>query len=217
MIFTLRLLVFSCFIILGFRFSVRSIKGRAATSVIYGFVLIFYTFLIRVRFSVDVSADDYGHTITTQRSMGEKVLQLLRAIFGMQPNGNLAGNYREAFVLNVLLFVPLGYLVCLWLLDGDNTSSEARDAMATGTGSSSVKADGPCLKEKRSVEKNRVKKGITTILICVATSITIELLQGITGLGMTDINDVIANTLGGCVGVGMVWVHISYRLRRGRK
>ena len=132
--------------------------------------------------------------------MGEKVLQLLRAIFGMQPNGNLAGNYREAFVLNVLLFVPLGYLVCLWL-----PSSEARDAMATGTGSSSVKADGPCLKEKRSVEKNRVKKGITTILICVATSITIELLQGITGLGMTDINDVIANTLGGCVGVGMVW------------
>lgn len=79
--------------------------------------------------------------------------------------------------------------------------------MATGTGSSSVKADGPCFKEKRSVEKNRVKKGITTILICVATSITIELLQGITGLGMADINDVIANTLGGCVGVGMVWAY----------
>lgn len=79
-------------------------------------------------------------------------------------------------MLNVLLFVPLGYLVLLHFLygDGDTDSPEARDAMATGTGSSSVKADGPCLKEKRSVEKNRVKKGITTILICVATSITIE-------------------------------------------
>jgi hypothetical protein len=49
MIFFLRIIIFSFFIILGFRFSVRSIKGRAFTSLIYGFVLVFYTFLIRVR------------------------------------------------------------------------------------------------------------------------------------------------------------------------
>lgn len=216
MIFPLRILVFSFLIFLGFHFSIRSRNLRKDISLIYGCVLVWYTFLCRIRLSVDVSASDYGHTDVTM-STGEKIWKLLQAIFGMQANGNLAGNYTQAFVLNVLLMIPLGYLVCLWLLDGDIASSEARDAMATGTGSSSVKADGPCLKEKRSVEKNRVKKGITTILICVATSITIELLQGITGLGMTDINDVIANTLGGCVGVGMVWVHISYRLRRGRK
>lgn len=217
MIFILRLVIFSFFIILGFHLSLRSKNLRAVVSVIYGAVLLYYTFLIRVRFSVDVSASDYGHAVNTSKSVVEQIWSILKAIFGMQTNGNLAGNYTQAFVLNVLLMIPLGYLVCLWLLDGDTDSPEARDAMATGTGSSSVKADGPCLKEKRSVEKNRVKKGITTILICVATSITIELLQGITGLGMTDINDVIANTLGGCVGVGMVWVHISYRLRRGRK
>lgn len=192
MIFTLRILIFSFFIILGFRISLRSKNLRDVVSVIYGAVLLYYTFLIRVRFSVDVSASDYGHAVNTSKSVVEQIWSILIAIFGMQANGNLAGNYTQAFVLNVLLMIPLGYLVCLWLLDGDNTSSEARDAMATGTGSSSVKADGPCLKEKRSVEKNRVKKVITTILICVATSITIELLQGITGLGMTDINDVIA-------------------------
>lgn len=206
MIFFLRIIVFSFFIILGFRISVRSIKGRATISVIYALTLFWYTLGCRWKITVDVAASDYGHTAVTLTT-GEKIWNVLRAIFGMQANGNLAGNYTQAFVLNVLLMIPLGYLVCLWLLDGDNTSSEARDAMATGTGSSSVKADGPCLKEKRSVEKNRVKKGITTILICVATSITIELLQGITGLGMTDINDVIANTLGGCVGVGMVWAY----------
>ena len=207
MIFLLRLIIFSFFIILGFRISLRSKNLRAVVSVIYGAVLLYYTFLIRVRFSVDVSASDYGHAVNTSKSVAEQIWSIIKAIFGTDASGHLAGTYTQAFVLNVLLMIPLGYLVCLWLLDGDTASPEARDAMATGTGSSSVKADGPCLKEKRSVEKNRVKKGITTILICVATSITIELLQGITGLGMTDINDVIANTLGGCVGVGMVWAY----------
>lgn len=116
-------------------------------------------------------------------------------------------------MLNVLLMIPLGYLVCLWLLDGDIASSEegkAGEAVSTGVGKA-VKDEEPCVESVRRVEK----KGITTILICVATSITIEILQGITGLGMTDINDVIANTVGSCVGVAMVWGYF-HRLRRGR-
>ena len=163
-----------------------------------------YTFLCRIRLSVDVSASDYGHTDVTM-STGEKIWKLLQAIFGMQANGNLAGNYTQAFVLNVLLMIPLGYLVCLWLLDGDIASSEegkAGEAVSTSV-DKAVKDEEPCVESVRSVEK----KGITTILICIAVSICIELLQGITGLGMTDINDVIANTLGGCVGVGMVWAY----------
>ena len=56
-------------------------------------------------------------------STGDKVLQLLRAIFGMQPNGNLAGNYREAFVRNVLLMIPFGYLVLLHFLCGETKTS----------------------------------------------------------------------------------------------
>ena len=87
----------------------RSIKGREFVSLIYGFVLLYYTFLCRVHLYVNVSADDYDHTAMTLTT-GEKILQVLRVIFGMQSNGNLAGNYRDAFVLNVLLMIPLGYL-----------------------------------------------------------------------------------------------------------
>ena len=185
MIFLLRILVFSFLIFLGFHFSIRSRGLRKAVSIVYGAVLLYYTFLCRIHLYVDVSASDYGHTDVTM-STGEKIWKLLQAIFGMQANGNLAGNYTQAFVLNVLLMIPLGYLVCLWLLDGDIASSEegkAGEAVSTGV-DKDVKDEEPCVESVRSVEK----KGITTILICIAVSICIELLQGITGLGMTDIN-----------------------------
>lgn len=168
MIFTLRLLVFSFFIILGFRISVRSIKGRTFTSLIYGFVLIFYTFLIRVRFIVDVSADDCGHTSVTI-STGEKIWQLLRAIFGMQPNGNLAGNYREAFVLNCLLFVPLGYLCLLWMICGSSSLSYAVNDKSTSVATTEGRGES----ESRTLANTVLK----SILICVATSLLIEITQ----------------------------------------
>jgi len=215
LIFILRLIIFSFFIILGFRISLRSKNLRAVISVIYGTVLLYYTFLIRVRFSVDVSASDYGHAVNTTKSVAEQIWSILKAIFGMDASGHLAGVYWEAAILNVLLFVPLGYLVYLHFLcgDGDIASSEegkAGEAVSTGV-DKDVKDEEPCVESVRSVEK----KGITTILICIAVSICIELLQGITGLGMTDINDVIANTVGGSVGVGMVWFYCQ-RLRRSR-
>ena len=118
MIFLLRILIFSFFIILGFRISLRSKNLRAVVSVIYGAVLLYYTyytFLIRVRFSVDVSASDYGHAVNTSKSVVEQIWSIIKAIFGTVASGHLAGTYTQAFVLNVLLMIPLGYLVCLWV------------------------------------------------------------------------------------------------------
>lgn len=128
MIFILRLIIFSFFIILGFCISLRSKNLRAVVSVIYGAVLLYYTFLIRVRFSVDVSASDYGHAVNTSKSVVEQIWSILIAIFGMQANGNLAGNYEQAFVLNVLLMIPLGYLVLLHFLCGDTKTAGFSDS-----------------------------------------------------------------------------------------
>lgn len=209
MIFILRLIIFSFFIILGFHLSLRSKNLRAVVSVIYGAVLLYYTFLIRVRFSVDVSASDYGHAVNTSKSVAEKIWSIIKAIFGMDASGHLASVGWQAAILNVLLRIPLGYLVLLHFLCGDEDTASPEEGKAGEAVSTSVdkavKDEEPCVESVRSVEK----KGITTILICIAVSICIELLQGLTGLGMTDINDVIANTIGSCIGVGMVWVHFS--------
>ena len=43
-------------------------------------------------------------------------------------------------------------------------------------------------------------------MVCIATSLAIELLQKITTLGMFDINDLLANSIGSCIGIGMVWL-----------
>ena len=64
----------------------RSIKGRGAVSLNYGFVLLYYTFLCRVRLTVDVAASDYGHTGAVTLTTGEtlvtgtvkKTLQMLQ-------------------------------------------------------------------------------------------------------------------------------------------
>lgn len=203
MIFTLRLLVFSFFIILGFRISVRSIKGRGAVSGIYVLVLVWYTFLCRVHLYVNVSADDYGHTTVTMGT-GEKVLQLLRAIFGMQANGNLAGNYREAFVLNVLLMIPLGYLCLLWMICGDAKTASSSDSF-----DSRVKdVEGAATTEK---SRTLAKSALKSILICIITSFAVEVTQEITTLGMFDINDILANSIGSCIGIGMVWFWQHFR------
>ena len=209
MIFSLRIIIFSFFIILGFRISLRSIKGRAFTSLIYGFVLIFYTFLIRVRFIVDVSADDYGHTITTQRSVGENIWKLLKSIFGMDSSGHLASVGWQAFILNSYLFIPLGFLVYLWMICGDlsvlgsSVGRETRD----------VNAAEPSITEER---RRAVKTiALRSLVICVATSLVIEVTQEITTLGMFDITDIIANSIGSCIGIGVVWLWQHFR--RGKR
>ena len=215
MIFILRLVIFSFFIILGFHISVRSIKGRATISIIYGFVLLYYTFLCRVHLIVTVFASDYGHAAETLTTV-EKVLQLLRAIFGMQANGNLAGNYREAFVLNCLLFVPLGYLCLLWMICGDSSVLGS----PRGTEARHVITDGNSLHVNDAVATSKrrsylAKIALRTEMICIATFLTIELLPKITNLGMFDINDLFANSIGGGVGIFITLVWILQHVRVG--
>ena len=64
------------------------------------------------------------------------------------------------------------------------------------------------MQKNRSQGKNLIHKAVRSILICTITSVLIELLQGLTGLGMTDVNDVLANSIGGAGGVGLtlVWL-----------
>lgn len=203
LIFTLRLLVFSFFIILGFHISVCSIKGRGAVSLIYGCVLLYYTFLCRVHLTVDVAASDYGHAITTQRSVGESIWRIVKAIFGMDSSGYLAGVYWQASLLNILLFVPLGYLVLLHFLCGDTKtvgSSDSSDCRVNEVATTSQS-------EKRTLAKIAFR----TEMICIATSFVIEVTQKITKLGMFDINDLIANSIGSCIGIGMVWLWQHFR------
>lgn len=202
MIFILRLVIFSFFIILGFRFSVRSIKGRAATSVIYALTLFWYTLGCRWKITVDVSADDYGHTAVTI-STGEKIWRLLKSIFGMDSSGHLAGVYWQAFILNSYLFIPLGYLVYLWLLCGDSSLSNASVAATE--------------RREESEKRTLAKTAFRTEMICIATSLAIEVTQEITKLGMFNTNDIIANSIGSCIGIGMVWLWQHFRRRESRE
>ena len=72
-------------------------------------------------------------------------------------------SYREAFILNIMLFVPMGYLL-------------------------------------------RTKRWWSSLLICSAVSLTIEILQQLTGFGMFDWNDWIANTIGSLLGACIDWI-----------
>ena len=48
--------------------------------------------------------------------MGQRLLNLIKAIFGSQPNGTLAGDgVVKAVAMNCLLFISLGYLLLLWI------------------------------------------------------------------------------------------------------
>ena len=159
---------------------------------IYALTLFWYTLGCRWKITVDVSASDYGHAITTQRSVGESIWRIVKAIFCMDSSGHLAGVYWQAFILNSYLFIPLGFLVFLHLLCGD-----------TKTAASSVGRD---VNEVEATEESRTlaKSALRTEMICIAISLAIELLQKITDLGIFDINDLLANSIGGCVGIFLV-------------
>ena len=194
----------------------RSIKGRAFASLIYALTLFWYTLGCRWKVTVDVAASDYGHTAVTLTT-GEKVLQLLRAIFGMQANGNLAGVYWQAFILNSYLFIPLGYLVLLWLLCGSSSvlgSSVGRDVITDGDSS---RVNDAAAATSQSEKRTLAKIAFRTEMICIATSFVIEVTQEITKLGMFDINDLLANSIGSCIGIGMVWLWQHLRGRESRE
>ena len=76
------------------------------------------------------------------------------------------------------------------------------------------------MNEVEATEESRTLANtvLKSILICVAISFLIEITQEISGLGMFDINDILANSLGGGVGIFLVISYVWYkqhqRLRR---
>jgi hypothetical protein len=165
-------IIFSLLILLGFVVSIRSLTTRHLVTVIYLLTLFWYTFGCRIRYSTPVYGDD---TVVTTPAAAptftEQVLKLIRAIFGSQPDGTLAGGgVAKAMAFNGLLFIPLGYLLLLWI---------------------------PVLRQKRS-------GWVAAVLITAGVSIAVELTQAITGLGMADSLDTVANLIGGVIGIGMV-------------
>lgn len=90
---------------------------RKIVTVIYTFVLLWYTLLRRllVFTSIPVAADS---TITTtpitELSFTERLIEAVIAIFGSQTDGTLAGGgVGPSLVFNILLFIPCGYLTAM--------------------------------------------------------------------------------------------------------
>lgn len=127
----------------------------------------------------------------------------------MDSSGHLASVGWQAFILNSYLFIPLGFLVYLHFLCGDSIVP----ASPRGTEVRDVKAAEPSIKEE-SEKRTLANTVLKSILICVATSLLIELLQKITELGMLDISDLIANSIGGGVGVVLVFSYVRQHVRR---
>lgn len=146
----LRYAVFLIFIIVGFLLSHHR-KLYPIVAVVYGIALFYYTFLSRMELATTTEAVVATSTPVQQHWW----VQAAYEIFRMKTS-----SYKEACILNVMLFVPMGYLL-------------------------------------------RTKRWWKTILICSAVSITIEILQQLTGFGMFDWNDWIANTIGAVIGVAM--------------
>ena len=49
------------------------------------------------------------------QSLVERLIEAVTAIFGPQAEGTLAGDgVVKAMTFNAMLFVPMGYLLCLW-------------------------------------------------------------------------------------------------------
>lgn len=196
------MIIFSLLILLGFRISTHSLPGRRAVAVIYIFALLWYTMLCRL--SIFTSVPTYGGDTTssvptTAPSTADKIGQVVVEIFGLQPDGTLAGGgVGPALFFNAMLFIPLGYLVLIWLLQLVQIRSEKRDKQ-----------------DKQGPWREGQCSRITAVAICTVVSILIELLQSLTGLGIADVKDVIGNCIGSVIGVVMVMLYERKRAARG--
>lgn len=118
MIFVLRVIIFSALILTGFAISVRSIRLRKIVTVIYTFVLLWYTLFCRLPLFTSVPVAAHSTITTTpviELSFAESLIEAVIAIFGPQPDGTLAGDgVVRAMTFNALLFMPMGYLLLLW-------------------------------------------------------------------------------------------------------
>ena len=148
----LRYAVFLIFIVVGFILS-RHKKLYPVVCIVYLLALFYYTFLSRMELATTTEA-----VVSTHVVQQPWYVRALYEIFRMKTS-----SYKEAFILNIMLFVPMGYLL-------------------------------------------RCKAPWKKILICSSVSLTIELLQQLTGFGMFDWNDWIANTIGSLIGTCMAWI-----------
>lgn len=117
MIFVLRVVIFSILILTGFWISVQSVTVRKVVTVVYLLTLFWYTFGCRMTTitGTPVYGSDPGPAVA-EPTTWERFVQLIKTIFGSQPDGTLAGGgVGKAMVFNVMLFVPLGYLILLWI------------------------------------------------------------------------------------------------------
>lgn len=169
------MIIFSLLIIGGFHISLRSLTGKKIVTVIYTLTLLWYTFLCRLPLlSTPVYGSDTAPVETAEPTVAQQIWKAVATIFGSQPDGTLAGGgVFISTLFNCLLFIPLGFLLLLWI---------------------------PKLREKR-------KGRIAAVAVCLLLSVVIECVQEVTGLGMADWKDVISNTLGAAVGVGMVMMY----------
>jgi len=152
----LRYAVFLIFLAVGFILS-RHRCIYPIVAIIYSIALFYYTFLSRMELATTTEAVVAISAPVQQHWWVNAAYEIFRM---------KTSSYKEAFILNIMLFVPMGYLF-------------------------------------------GYKKTWKTILICSAVSITIEILQEITGFGMFDWNDWIANSIGATIGVVMARMYRS--------
>ena len=152
-----RYVVFIILIVLGF--IVCRLNKEPLTiivTIVYSFALLYYTFFSRMEIvpaAVAVGNYSSAPAVKTWKSV-------LKEIFVMQ-----AYNKQQAFALNILLFVPLGYLIPTYF---------------------------------------KKLHWWQAVLIGLCASFAIEVLQNVTGCGMFDLRDILANTIGATIGRTMI-------------
>lgn len=169
----LRYAVFLIFIVVGFILS-RYRRIYPIVAVVYAIALFYYTFLSRMELATTTEAVVANSTPVVQHWWVNAAYEIFRM---------KTSSYKEAFILNIMLFVPMGYLL---------PSIQA------------MRGTGP---DRQSGEGKGMSRWLwQTILICSAVSMCIEILQQLTGFGMFDINDWIANSIGATIGVVLLRV-----------
>ena len=160
------------------RYSWQRTSGRRRISfimimtVIYFVALFYYTFLSRMDIPGAVRIG-MGSVHTVEQTHKGFVF-IIRNVFNYFFRMQVY-DIRTAMGFNILLFIPFGYIIPIWI-------------------------------SWMNIRNNRmcvsvINKVMITGVFGMATSAVIELLQGITGLGMTDMCDWICNTAGVMIGI----------------
>ena len=154
-----RYVVFIILIVLGFIACRLNKKPLTIIlTIVYSLALLYYTFFSRMEIvpaAVAVGNYSSAPAVKTWKSV-------LKEIFVMQ-----AYNKQQAFVLNILLFVPLGYLIPTYF---------------------------------------KKLHWWQVVLVGLCCSFMIEVLQRVTGCGIFDPRDIMANTIGAAIGGAMMAV-----------